>query len=58
MSKKRLETLYIKISDKEIIQVKEKKIKATIANIAEKYHNILNKHKKELADGNLTNSNK
>lgn len=54
---KRLKTLYIKISDKEIIQVKENKIRATIANIAEKYHNILNKHKKELADGNLTNSN-
>lgn len=54
---KRLKTLYIKVSDEEIIQVKENKIKATIANIAEKYHNILNKYKKELADGNLTNSN-
>lgn len=54
---KRLETLYIKISDEEILQVKENKIRATIANIAEKYHNILNKYKKELADGNLTNSN-
>lgn len=56
MSKK-LKTLYIKVSDEEIIQVKENKIRATIANIAEKYHNILNKYKKELADGNLTNSN-
>lgn len=54
---KRLKTLYIKVSDEEIIQVKENKIKATIANIAEKYHNILNKYKKELADCNLTNSN-
>lgn len=54
---KRLKTLYIKVSDEEIVQVKENKIKATIANIAEKYHNILNKHKKELADCNLTNSN-
>ena len=54
---KRLKTLYIKISDEEIIQVKENKIRATIANIEEKYHNILNKHKKELAEGNLTNSN-
>ena len=54
---KRLKTLYIKISDEEILQVKENKIRATIANIAEKYHNILNKHKKELADCNLTNSN-
>lgn len=54
---KRLKTLYIKVGDEEIIQVKENKIKATIANIAEKYHNILNKYKKELADGNLTNSN-
>lgn len=56
MSKK-LKTLYIKVSDEEILQVKENKIRATIANIAEKYHNILEKHKKELADGNLTNSN-
>ena len=56
MSKK-LKTLYIKVSDEEILQVKENKIRATIANIAEKYHNILNKYKKELADGNLTNSN-
>ena len=55
---KRLKTLYIKISDEEILQVKENKIRATIANIAEKYHNILNKHKKELADCNRTNSNK
>lgn len=55
---KRLKTLYIKISDEEIIQVKENKIRATIANIAEKYHNILKKHKKELADCNLTNSNR
>lgn len=55
---RRLETLYIKISDEEILQVKENKIRATIANIAEKYHNILEKHKRELADGNLTNSNK
>lgn len=55
---RRLETLYIKISDEEILQIKENKIRATIANIAEKYHNILEKHKKELADGNLTNSNK
>jgi len=54
---KRLKTLYIKVGDEEIIQVKENKIRATIANIAEKYHNILNKYKKELADGNLTNSN-
>lgn len=54
---KRLKTLYIKVGDEEIIQIKENKIKATIANIAEKYHNILNKYKKELADGNLTNSN-
>lgn len=54
---KRLKTLYIKVGDEEIIQVKENKIKAAIANIAEKYHNILNKYKKELADGNLTNSN-
>lgn len=54
---KRLETLYIKVSDEEIIQVKENKIRSAIVNIAEKYHNILNKHKKELADGNLTNSN-
>lgn len=54
---KRLKTLYIKVSDEEIIQVKENKIRATIANIAKKYHNILNKYKKELADGNLTNSN-
>lgn len=54
---KRLKTLYIKVSDEEIIQVKENKIRATIANIAEKYHNILEKHKKELGDGNLTNSN-
>lgn len=54
---RRLETLYIKISDEEILQVKENKIRATIANIAEKYHNILEKHKKELADDNLTNSN-
>ena len=54
---KRLKTLYIKVSDNDLIQVKENKIKATIANIAEKYHNILNKYKKELADGNLTNSN-
>ena len=54
---KRLKTLYIKVSDEEIIQVKENKIRATIANIAEKYHNILEKHKKELADCNLTNSN-
>lgn len=55
---KRLETLYIRINDKETIQVKENKIRVTIANIAKKYHNILNKHKKELADCNLTNSNK
>ena len=55
---KRLKTLYIKISDEEIMQVKENKIRATIANIAEKYNNILNKYKKELADGNLTNSDK
>lgn len=55
---KRLKTLYIKISEEEIMQVKENKIRATIANIAEKYHNILNKHKKELADCNPTNSNK
>ena len=55
---KRLKTLYIKVSDEEIIQVKENKIRSTIANIAEKYHNILNKYKKELADCNLTNSNK
>ena len=55
---KRLETLYIRINDKETIQVKENKIRVTIANIANKYHNILNKHKKELVDGNLTNSNK
>ena len=54
---KRLETLYIKISDEEILQVKGNKIRATIANIAEKYNNILDKYKKELADGNLTNSN-
>lgn len=54
---KRLKTLYIKVSDNDLIQIKENKIKATIANIAEKYHNILNKYKKELADGNLTNSN-
>lgn len=54
---KRLKTLYIKVSDNDLIQIKEDKIKATIANIAEKYHNILNKYKKELADGNLTNSN-
>ena len=54
---KRLKTLYIKVSDEEIIQVKENKIRSAIANIAEKYHNILNKYKKELADGNLTNSN-
>ena len=54
---KRLKTLYIKVGDEEIIQVKENKIRATIANIAKKYHNILNKYKKELADGNLTNSN-
>ena len=55
---KRLKTLYIKVSDNDLIQIKENKIKATIANIAEKYHNILNKYKKELADCNLTNSNK
>lgn len=55
---KRLKTLYIKISDEEIIQIKENKIRATIANMAEKYHNILKKHKKELADCNPTNSNK
>lgn len=54
---KRLKTLYIKVSDNDLIQIKEDKIKATIANISEKYHNILNKYKKELADGNLTNSN-
>lgn len=54
---KRLKTLYIKVSDNDLIQIKENKIKATIANIAEKYHNILNKYKKELADCNLTNSN-
>ena len=54
---KRLKTLYIKISDEEIMQVKENKIRATIANIEEKYNNVLNKYKKELADGNLTNSN-
>lgn len=47
---KRIKTLYIKISDEEIIQVKENKIRATIANIAEKYHNILEKHKKVLTD--------
>ena len=56
MSKK-LKTLYIKVSDEEIIQVKENKIRSAIANIEEKYHNILNKYKTELADGNLTNSN-
>lgn len=56
MSKK-LKTLYIKVSDEEIIQVKENKIRSAIANIEEKYHNILNKYQKELADGNLTNSN-
>ncbi len=55
--KKSLKTLYIKVSDEETIQIKENKIRATIANIVEKYHNILNKCKKELADGNLTNSN-
>lgn len=54
---KRLKTLYIKISDEEIIEIKENKIRSAIANIAEKYNNILNKYKKELADGNLTNSN-
>lgn len=54
---KRLKTLYIKVSDNDLIQIKKNKIKATIANIAEKYHNILNKYKKELADCNLTNSN-
>lgn len=54
---KRLEILYIRINDKEIIQVKENKIRATIGSISEKYYNILNKHKKELADGNPTNSN-
>lgn len=54
---KRLKTLYIKVSDEEIIQVKENKIRSTIVNISEKYHNILNKYKKELADCNLTNSN-
>lgn len=54
---RRLETLYIKISDEEILQVKENKIRATIAKISEKYHNILNKYKKELADANPTNSN-
>lgn len=54
---KRLKTLYIKVSDEEIIQVKENKIRSTIVNISEKCHNILNKYKKELADCNLTNSN-
>ena len=54
---RRLETLYIKISDEEILQVKENKIIATISKISEKYHNILNKYKKELADANPTNSN-
>ena len=54
---KRLEILYIRINDKEIIQVKENKIRATIGSISEKYHNILNEYKKELADGNPTNSN-
>lgn len=54
---KRLETLYIRINGEEIIQVKEDKIRASIASIAEKYHNILGKHKKELAGGNPTNSN-
>lgn len=54
---KRLEKLYIKISDEEMIEIKENKIRSTIANISEKYHNILNKYKKELADCNLTNSN-
>lgn len=54
---KRLKTLYIKVSDEEIVQVKENKIRATIAKISEKYHNILNKYKKELADANPTNSN-
>ena len=47
---KRLKTLYIKISDEEIMQVKENKIRATIANIAENYNNILEKHKKVLTD--------
>lgn len=55
---KRLKTLYIKISAEEMIEIKENKIRSAIANISEKYHNILNKYKKELADGNLTNSNK
>lgn len=54
---KRLKTLYIKMSDEEMIEIKENKIRSAIANIAEKYNNILNKYKKELADCNLTNSN-
>lgn len=42
---KRLESVYIKISDCEVIQVKQNKIKAKIANIAEKYHKLLKKFK-------------
>lgn len=46
---KRLKTLYIKVSDNDLIQIKENKIRATIANISEKYHNILNKYKKRVS---------
>lgn len=43
--KKRLENVYIRINNYEVIQVKQNRIKAKIANIAEKYHKLLKKFK-------------
>lgn len=49
METKRVKSLYIRLNNDNMVAVQESKVKAKLAELSNKYSNILKKHKKELS---------